>query len=254
VASTGPRPTTEGQVEQILDGEVVGAVQAIAAHPTNPDVLYIAAVNGGIWRTANGMATRPTWQPLTDLEKSASFGALGFDPTDSAHRTLVAGTGRFSSYLSSGGGVIGVLRTTDGGATWATLFTDALRGLHITGVAARGGIIVISSNNGGIHRSTDTGITWKQVSGSPGAGLPDGVRAASKSGMPGLTCGDGRQWAQVRPLGLPCGSLPAGSALVPRPGRSDLAVRCAGQHDHVDSAPQPVLGGIYQAQQPVRRL
>jgi hypothetical protein len=79
-------------------------------------------------------------------------------------------------------------------------------------------------------------------------------RAASKSGMPGLTCGDGRQWAQVRPLGLPCGSLPAGSALVPRPGQSDLAVRCAGQHDHVDSAPQPVLGGIYQAQQPVRRL
>ena len=43
--------------------------------------------------------------------------------------------------------------------------------------------------------------------------------------MPGLTCGDGRQWAQVRPLGLPCGSLLAGSALVLRPGQSDLAVR-----------------------------
>jgi transposase len=80
------------------------------------------------------------------------------------------------------------------------------------------------------------------------------ARAASKSGMPDLTCGDGRQWAQVRPLGLPCGFLPAGSALVLRPGQSDLAVRRAGQRDHVDSAPQPVLGGIYQAQQPVRRL
>ena len=29
------------------------------------------------------------------------------------------------------------------------------------------------------------------------------TRAASKSGMPGLTCGDGRQWAQVSPWGCP---------------------------------------------------
>src|SRR3954452_21821630 len=35
----------------------------------------------------------------------------------------------------------------------------------------------------------------------------------------------------------------------PRPGRSDPAARCAGQHGHVDSPPQLVLVGLSTAQQ-----
>ena len=58
----GPRPTTHGQVEGIVDREVVGAIQAVAAHPTNADIVYIAAVNGGIWRTDNAMAASPNWE------------------------------------------------------------------------------------------------------------------------------------------------------------------------------------------------
>lgn len=170
----GPRPTTEGQVERIADREVVGAIQALAAHPVDADIVYAAAVNGGIWRTMNAMAARPSWLPLTDLERSLSFGALEFDPTDAAHRTLVAGTGRFSSKSRSGGALIGLLRTVDGGATWTTLSGDPLRSLHITGVAPRGPTILISSNNGGLHKSTDTGTTWTRISDVPGSGLPAG--------------------------------------------------------------------------------
>jgi hypothetical protein len=170
----GPAPSTDGQVEGITDLEVVGAVQAVAPHPTNPDVLYIAAANGGIWRTANAMAARPRWEPLTDLEKSLSFGALEFDRSDTTHRTLVAGTGRFSSMRRAGGALLGLLRTTDGGNSWATLGGASLRSFNITGIAARGSIIVISANNAGVHRSNDTGATWKPISGGAGTGLPAG--------------------------------------------------------------------------------
>ena len=31
-----------------------------------------------------------------------------------------------------------------------------------------------------------------------------------------------------------------------RPGQSGLAVRCAGQHDHVDASPRPVLSAFTQ--------
>src|ERR1043166_3743985 len=62
----GPLPSTDGEVEKITDREVVGAIQAIAPHPANPDILYIAAVNGGIWRTDNALAARPQWTPLAD--------------------------------------------------------------------------------------------------------------------------------------------------------------------------------------------
>jgi hypothetical protein len=56
----GPRPNTHGQVEGLGDGEVVGAIKAVAAHPTNPDIVYVGAVNGGVWRTGNARNARPT--------------------------------------------------------------------------------------------------------------------------------------------------------------------------------------------------
>ena len=171
----GPRPTTEGQVEQIVDREVVGAVEAIAAHPVDRDIVYIAAVNGGIWRTRNARAARPTWEPLTDRAQSLSFGALEFDPTDPTHRTLVAGTGRFSSKSRSGGALVGILRTVDEGRTWTVLGSAPLGTLHITGVAPRGDIIVASNNRTGVHRTTNTGATWQQVTGAAGSGLPAGL-------------------------------------------------------------------------------
>ena len=61
---------------------------------------------------------RPRWQPLTDDAKSLSIGALAFDPTDASHQTLVAGTGRYSSNNRTGTALIGLMRTTDGGASW----------------------------------------------------------------------------------------------------------------------------------------
>jgi hypothetical protein len=170
----GPGPSTQGQVENITNREVVGAVNTVAPHPTDPNTVYLGAVNGGIWKTTNAMAASPTWQNQTDVEKSLSVGALEFDPTDAAAQTLVAGTGHFSSFLREGGALVGLLRTTNGGASWTLIAGGALNGLNISGVAPRGSTIVISANTG-IWRSTDTGTTWTQISGSAGTGLPAGL-------------------------------------------------------------------------------
>jgi photosystem II stability/assembly factor-like uncharacterized protein len=175
----GPRPTTRGQVEGLVDKEVVGAIKAVATHPTNPDIVYVGAVNGGVWRTRNAKDARPTWQQLTDAQRSLAIGALEFDPTDSTHGTLVAGTGRFSSMKRSGGALIGLLRTTDGGATWSTLDAGGrFRSLHICDVAPRGQTIIIATNPAGVFRTTDAGGSWTLVSGAAGTGLPAGVSFA----------------------------------------------------------------------------
>ena len=173
----GPRPTTRGQVEGLVDKEVVGAIKAVAAHPTSPDIVYVGAVNGGVWRTRNARSARPTWEQLTDAQRSLSIGALEFDPTDSTHQTLVAGTGRFSSLNFIGGALIGVLRTTDGGATWTTLDGGGqFRRFHIRDVAPRGRTIVVATDaaDNGIFRTTDAGASWTQVAGAAGTGLPAG--------------------------------------------------------------------------------
>jgi len=171
----GPAPATGGQVEGITNREVAGAVNTLAAHPTNTDILYAGAVNGGIWRTTNATNASPTWTRLTDNQASLSIGAIEFDPTDASRQTLLAGTARTSSLGSIGGELIGLLRTIDGGNSWTVLAGTGvtLAGRNVRGVAARGATLVVATN-GGLFRSVNTGTSFVQISGGGGTGLPNG--------------------------------------------------------------------------------
>lgn len=181
----GPGPAIGGQVENINGpNEVVGAVHALAAHPTNPNILYLGGTNGGVWKTNKALSTKPMWEPLTDDKTSLSIGALEFDPTDSMGDTLVAGIGRYSSFAQRGGSLTGkLLKTTDSGMSFNELagFIGAFSAAGISGVAPRGPVIVASvniseqffCNDIGLWRSIDSGTTFSQLSFS--AGLPVGV-------------------------------------------------------------------------------
>jgi photosystem II stability/assembly factor-like uncharacterized protein len=227
--SQGPGPLTGGQVEKIRDLEVVGAINAVAPHPTDPKILYVGAVNGGIWKTTNG-PIGPTWQNLTDFHASLSIGALEFDPTDPASETLVAGIGESSSF-GAGGALTGLLRTNNGGASWISLDGGGvLSRRNITGVAPRGGTIVVSTTNGGIFRSTNTGATFAQISGGTGTGLPlggsfdlagdpiDPTRLYTHAGGQGLfrSADTGATWTRV--------STAAMDALIAVAGNLEIAV------------------------------
>jgi hypothetical protein len=158
---------------------VAGAIQVALPHPENPDVIYVATVNGGVWKTENATAAEPSWQPLTDGAKSLAMSALAFDPTDTSYQTLVAGTGRVSSY-GGGGALIGLLRTTDGGKSWTLIDGGgALKNTTIYGVAPRGEVIVAATDKGLFRGSPDG--AWTELSGAPGTGLPEGPAFALAS-------------------------------------------------------------------------
>lgn len=223
-APAGPGPNTRGQVENIKDGEVIGAIKAVALHPSDPQVAYVGAVNGGIWKTSNAMAPKPAWEHLIDDKESLSIGAIEFDPTDPRHLTLVAGTGRFSSLAQFGGARIGLLRTSDGGTSWSILDGGGvLRGLNVSGVSPRGGVIVVSVNDTdtcdgggscdgvGIWRLDAVTGKWDQMSGKSGTGLPSGAssslvgdpndreRLYTNAGTAGIYCSTntGQTWTKV---------------------------------------------------------
>lgn len=170
----GPAPTFSAQVRIPPDNDVSGAVHALAAHPSNPDILYAGSVNGGIWRTNNARAARPDWAPLTDGLPSQSIGSVSFDPTDTTAQTLVAGIGRWSNFAQRGDDELGVYRTTDGGLTWTLLGGATLLGQKMVAVEARGASLLAASFNGGLFRSTDTGASWQAVTGVlPAGGVHD---------------------------------------------------------------------------------
>src|SRR5690349_21316812 len=58
--SQGPGPMNEDP------RNYAGAVSTIVPQPANADILYAAAVNGGVWRTDDATSANPTWKPLTD--------------------------------------------------------------------------------------------------------------------------------------------------------------------------------------------
>src|SRR6185295_12250798 len=194
--SQGPAGIANGQSEGIAGNPVVGAIRAIAAHPTNADVVWIGAVNGGVWKTTNATNVSPTWTPMGDAFASLSIGALQLDPTDATHNTLVAGHGRYSSYALVGGPRSGILRTTNGGTNWTAPASSGLIGntdsgasfTRISGVGGTGlpmgtafDVAGDPTNNAilytavryaglcsggvnGVYKSTDTGATWTKVS------------------------------------------------------------------------------------------
>ena len=172
--SLGPAPTQNAQVVVPPDHEVAGAVHALAPHPTNANILYVASVNGGVWRTANATAADPDWTPLTDFQRSLSTASIAFDRNDASFQTLVVGTGRVSNFAQRGDDEIGIYRTTDGGSSWTELGEANLLGQKLIGVSARGAVLMAASRNGGLYRSTNTGANWTLVSGGAGTGLPAG--------------------------------------------------------------------------------
>ena len=170
----GPGPIQDGQVENVApNNSVVGAVHDVLTHPTNPDIMYLGTVNGGIWMTTNATDTNPTWIPVTDDMPSLSIGALEMDPADTDK--LIAGIGRYSSMAQAGGPRVGILRSNDGGLTWTHISDPLLDNENISGVAMRGNLLLASSNffggGGGLFRSTNDGVSWTKISGTNG--LPD---------------------------------------------------------------------------------
>jgi hypothetical protein len=170
------------------DNATTGAVQALAISPTNANIAYAGSVNGGVWRTANFTAADPVWQPLTDQQlPSLDINSLAISPVNP--NEIFAGSGLTSADAGLGGPNFGVARSLDGGQNWQVLGSDVLAGQSIRSIVPttlNGGQVVLAASwgaghtfgnpvllpGGGAYRSTDGGVSWTQLSGAPGTGLP----------------------------------------------------------------------------------
>ena len=143
-----------------------GRTVAIAGIADQPNLFYIAAVNGGIWKSADA---GNTWRPIFDSESTGSIGALAVAPSDP--RIIYAGSGEGLQRpdLAVGNGIY---KSTDGGATWTHLGLHDGQQIGSMAVdpknANRLFVAVLGHPYGpntqrGIYRSLDGGATFAQV-------------------------------------------------------------------------------------------
>jgi len=175
----GPGPTLNGQTEGLPGNPVAGAVSSIAVDLVHPGTIYLGTVNGGVWKSTNANTAAPSWRPLTDLQLPAlSISSIAISPLNA--NTIFAGTGSTSSDAFEGSPGFGVIRSTDGGATWSILAGATFAGRRIISIAplarTSGGLagqVVLAAtlfDGGGVYRSTNGGNSFVRVSGT--SGLP----------------------------------------------------------------------------------
>src|SRR5262249_16388090 len=80
----GPSTIPDGQTDATAGqvSPVSGRVNAIAADPSNANIVYVGGAQGGVWKTMNARSADPHWEPLTDQEASLAVGAIAVDPVD----------------------------------------------------------------------------------------------------------------------------------------------------------------------------
>jgi photosystem II stability/assembly factor-like uncharacterized protein len=150
-----------------------GYITGITYHPSVQGLAYIRTEAGGTYRRDPGSQT---WVPLNDDlgrddQQLAGSASLAVDPNDSQKLYVAAGM-----YLQAPGRNAAVLRSSDRGVTWARTELPIRLGGNADGRGTgerlqvdpnNGSVLFLGTNENGLYRSSDGGVSWAQVPGFP---------------------------------------------------------------------------------------
>jgi photosystem II stability/assembly factor-like uncharacterized protein len=153
------------------------AIARIRIHPSNPDIVYVAALGDpygatserGIFKSTDG---GQTW--TKSLFRNERTGAVDLSMDVGRPDVLYAGLWevfRTPHSLSSGGPGSGLFKTTDGGGTWKEISGNeglpkpvwGKVGVAVSGADTNRVYAIIEAADGGVFVSDDAGQTWKII-------------------------------------------------------------------------------------------
>jgi uncharacterized repeat protein (TIGR01451 family) len=121
----GPNPIVQVTRSSGSFSAMSGRIGALAIRPSNGQFI-LGAAQGGIWLYDS---TSGTWSPKSNDNSTQSIGALAIAPSNDS--IVYAGTGEGAlsgdSYFGDG-----VLKSTNGGNTWAPVSGDYFRGVSMS--------------------------------------------------------------------------------------------------------------------------
>jgi len=234
-AKVDPKLFAGLKARSIGPANMSGRIGAVDAVISNPNIIYVGAATGGLWKSIDGGLT---WTPIFDDQPVSSIGAIAINQSNPD--IVWVGTGEATPRNSVGVGR-GIYLTIDGGKTWKSLGLEKTEKickilLHpddpdVAYVGAAG-TTWGESKERGVYKTEDGGKTWKKIlfvdektgvaDMAMAPGNPNKIIAAMwehrrwpwffNSGGPGsglyITVNGGRKWQKLTDKnGLPKGEL-----------------------------------------------
>lgn len=143
-----------------------GRSAAVTGVPGKPNLFYMGATGGGVWRTNDA---GNTWTNISDGFFGSSIGSVAVSDWDNNVIYVGQGEGTIRGNVSYGHGM---WKSTDAGKTW--IFVGLKESKHIPRIrihpknpdlvyAAVLGDLFKSSEERGVYRSDDGGKNWKRI-------------------------------------------------------------------------------------------
>jgi len=171
-AASAPRSAIDTTIlsrltfRSIGPANMMGRATDVEGVPGDPNVVYVGAAAGGVWKTTNGGTT---WKPLFERERTLSIGDIALEPGNPD--VVYVGTGEANTRNSASFGR-GMYKSTDGGMSWRFIGLGDTRHIarvmvspadHQTVFACAVGHMAAPNAERGVFVSHDGGATWNKT-------------------------------------------------------------------------------------------
>jgi photosystem II stability/assembly factor-like uncharacterized protein len=159
-------PDGYGQLKYRYIGPEGNRATAVAGVPGKPNIWYVGAASGGIFKSTDGGIH---WNPIFDSEPLASIGSLAVAASDP--NIVWAGTGEsfIRSHISVGQGIY---KSLDAGKTWSLMGLEKAGRIGRMEIDPHNPDVVLACALGhaygpqperGVFRTADGGKTWEKA-------------------------------------------------------------------------------------------
>jgi photosystem II stability/assembly factor-like uncharacterized protein len=154
------------KARSIGPGVMSGRITTIDAVWSNPDIIYVGAASGGVWKTENGGTS---WTPIFDDQPILNIGSIAIQQSNPSVVWVGTGEGNPRNSINIGGGIY---KSLDGGKTWKSMGLEKTRNIHRILIDPTNPNVVYAGVIGnpfsdhperGVFKTTDGGQTWEKI-------------------------------------------------------------------------------------------